>query len=176
MKEEIDREVFFSKHSRHFSMIGNMIKVLYLICTLIWRVNNYVSSQVKGINRRNESTIINIWFCSLWYCNNFLEKRWLFTLIETFSLIIRGDIRLCYKIKNQFSLHNWQNCSLTIMATLRNKGKLAAHSIETPERTRNNQSENTPNPGMTEEYITQVSEEIEGRITKKLSIEFSLTE
>ena len=62
------------------------------------------------------------------------------------------------------------------MATLRNKRKLAAVSRETPENTRNNQSQNTPNPGMAKEYITQVSEEIERRVTKKLSHEFSRTE
>ena len=52
--------------------------------------------------------------------------------------------------------------SFRIMATLRNKRKLAAVSRETPENTRNNQSQNTLNPGVTEEYITQVSEETEG--------------
>ena len=39
-----------------FSSIDNMIKVLIRICILNWRVNNYVSRQGKGINRRNEST------------------------------------------------------------------------------------------------------------------------
>ena len=58
------------------------------------------------------------------------------------------------------------------MATLRNRIKLAAISRETPENTGNNQSQNTLNPGMAEDYITQVSEEIEGRLTKKLSQEF----
>ena len=62
------------------------------------------------------------------------------------------------------------------MATLRNKGKLAAVSRETPESTRNNQSQNTLNPGMPEKYITQVSEEIERRVAKKLSQEFSRTD
>ena len=59
------------------------------------------------------------------------------------------------------------------MATLRNKRKLAAVSRDTQESARNGQSQNTFDPGMTEEYITQVSEEIEGRVTKKLSQEFS---
>ena len=54
-----------------------------------------------------------------------------------------------------------------------NKRKLAAVSRETPENTRNNLSQNTLNPGMVEEYITQVSEEIEGRVTKRVSQEFS---
>ena len=62
------------------------------------------------------------------------------------------------------------------MATLRNKRKLAAISKETPENTRNSQSENTLDPGMAREYIPQDSEEIEGRVTKKLSKEFSQTE
>ena len=62
------------------------------------------------------------------------------------------------------------------MATLRNKRKLAAVSRETPENTRNNQSQNTLNPGMAEEYITQVSEKVEGRVTKKFSKEFRRTE
>ena len=62
------------------------------------------------------------------------------------------------------------------MATWTNKRNLAAVSRETPENTRNNQTQNTFNPGMAEEYITQVSEEIEGRDTKKNSQEFSRTE
>ena len=62
------------------------------------------------------------------------------------------------------------------MATLRNKRNLAAISRDTQESVRNDQSQNTFVPGMTEEYITQVSEEIEERVTKKLSQEFSRTE
>ena len=63
------------------------------------------------------------------------------------------------------------------MATLRNKRKLAAVTRETQEEhPRNGQSRNTSVPSFNEEYITQVSEEIEGRISKKLSQEFSRTE
>ena len=63
------------------------------------------------------------------------------------------------------------------MATLRNKRKLAAITRETQEkRPRNRKSRNTCVPRIDEEYITQVSEEIEGRVTKKLSQEFSRTE
>ena len=32
------------------------IKVFFPICTLTWRVNNYIYRQRKGINSRNEST------------------------------------------------------------------------------------------------------------------------
>ena len=62
------------------------------------------------------------------------------------------------------------------MATLRNKRKLAAVPRETPENTRNSQLQNTLDPGMTQEYISLVSEEIEGRVTKNFSIESSRTE
>ena len=62
------------------------------------------------------------------------------------------------------------------MATLRNKKKLAAVSREPPESTRNGQLKNTRDPKMVQQYISQVSEEIEGRVTKKLSKEFSRTE
>ena len=62
------------------------------------------------------------------------------------------------------------------MATLRNRRKLAEVSGETPENFKNNQSQNTLNPEMALEYISQVSEEIERRLTKKLSKEFSRTE
>ena len=44
------------------------------------------------------------------------------------------------------------------------------------EHPRNGQSRNTSVPRINEEYITQVSEEIEGRVSKKLSQEFSRTE
>ena len=63
------------------------------------------------------------------------------------------------------------------MAALRNKRKLAAVTKETQgEHPRNGQSRNTSVPRINDEYITQVSEEIEGRVTKKLSQEFSTTE
>ena len=62
------------------------------------------------------------------------------------------------------------------MATLSYKKKLAAVSRETPENTRNNQSQKTLDPGMAQEYISQVSEEIEERVAKKLFDEFSRTE
>ena len=63
------------------------------------------------------------------------------------------------------------------MATLRNKRKLAAVTRETQEEhPRNGQSRNASVPRINEEYITQVCEEIEGRVSKKLSQEFSRTE
>ena len=63
------------------------------------------------------------------------------------------------------------------MATLRKIQKLAAVTRETQkEHPRSGQSRNTSVPRMNEEYITQVSEEIEGRVTQKLSQDFRRTE
>ena len=62
------------------------------------------------------------------------------------------------------------------MATFRNKRKLAAVAREIrDENPSNDQSRNTSVPRMNEEYITQVAEEIEGRVSKKLSQEYSRT-
>ena len=61
------------------------------------------------------------------------------------------------------------------MATLRNKRKLAAVSRDMPEGSRSGRAQNVLDPELTQEYISQVSEEIEGTLTKKLSKEFSKT-
>ena len=58
--EEMEGGVFISHRSRHLYFLEKMIEVLFPICQLIWRVNNYVSRHGKGINKRNQSTIINI--------------------------------------------------------------------------------------------------------------------
>ena len=48
VEEEMDGRVFIYRQSRHpISLINNMTKVLFPNCTLIWRVNNYVSRQGK---------------------------------------------------------------------------------------------------------------------------------
>ena len=63
------------------------------------------------------------------------------------------------------------------MATLRNKRKLAALKKENcEEHPRSNLAQNSNVPRSQEDYITQVFEEIEGRVTKRLSQEFSRTE
>ena len=63
------------------------------------------------------------------------------------------------------------------MATLRNKRKLAALNKEScTEHPGRNLAQNSNVPRSQEDYITQVGEEIEGRVTKKLSKEFNRTE
>ena len=62
------------------------------------------------------------------------------------------------------------------MAT-RNKKKLAALNKENcEENPRSNLAQNSNAPRWQEDYITQISEKIEGRVTKRLSKEFSRTE
>ena len=59
---------------------------------------------------------------------------------------------------------------------MRNKRKLAAVSREIPEGSRGSRGRKVLDPELTQDYISQVSEEIEGRVTKKLSKEFNKTE
>ena len=121
-----------------------MIIVLFPFCTLNWRVNNYVSRQRKGINRRNERTNIIRLNTFVAFGTVFIFLKTLtFCLDRNISLKIREDNHFVIKLGNQFSLHNPQNFSLRIMATLRNKRKLAAVSTETSENTGNSQSQNT---------------------------------
>ena len=63
------------------------------------------------------------------------------------------------------------------MATLRNRRKVAALNKENCEELPTcSLAQNSNVPRSQEDYITQVSEEIEGRVTKRLSKEFSRTE
>ena len=63
------------------------------------------------------------------------------------------------------------------MATLKNKRKLVAVSRETPEGSRSSGAQSILDSESTQDYISQVSEDIEGRVTKKkLSKEFSKKE
>ena len=62
------------------------------------------------------------------------------------------------------------------MATLRNKRKIAAVSRKIPENRKNSPSKDTLDPRMAQEYVSQVHEESEGRVTTKLSKELSPTE
>ena len=74
MKEEMDGEVFISRQSWRFLFVDNMIKEFFPICTLNWRVNNYVSRQGKAITRKNEITMIVIQNFSVWFCTFFLKS------------------------------------------------------------------------------------------------------
>ena len=63
------------------------------------------------------------------------------------------------------------------MATFRKKKKLAALNKENwQDHPRSNQGQNSSVSRLQEDYITQIFEEIEGRVTKKFPQEFSKTE
>ena len=86
----------------------------------------------------------------------------------------RPPIWLSHKKCNHFLIT--ENASPVERAT-RNKRKLAALNKENcEEHPRNNLAQNSSVPRSQEDYITQVSEETEGRVTKKLSQEFNRTE
>ena len=59
------------------------------------------------------------------------------------------------------------------MTTLRNKWRLAAVSRKTQKSASNSQLRNTSVPVITEEYIAQVAEKFDGRVTKKPSQKLS---
>ena len=46
--------VHLPPESASFVFLVNLIKILFPICTLTWSVNNYVSRQAKGIDRKNQ--------------------------------------------------------------------------------------------------------------------------
>ena len=150
-----------------------MTKVLLPICTLIWGVNTYGSRQ-RNLKIGEMKVLLGLYQLSP---SSIVLNIELFAfLTETFSFTIRGDCHF-YKKQNVNSVFTTDtNFSFSSMATLRNKRKLAEKHSETPENTKKTQSRNTIDPEITQEYFTQVSEEIEGRVTKKLSKEFSRTE
>ena len=80
------------------------------------------------------------------------------------------------KIKTSVQSSPLTEFSFSSMTTLRSKRKLAAVSGETPEGTKISRGQNTLNPELAQDYISQVSEEMEGKVSKKLSKEFSGTE
>ena len=107
-------------------------------------------------------TLFKITFFDCLNCWNFIPSD----LEETFINTRRDN----------FSLNHWQDFPSRSLATMRNKRKLAAVSRETPEGNRSSREQNVLDPELNQDYISQVSEEIEGRVTKKLSKEFSKTE
>ena len=52
--------IYLQSRYSHFDLL--LMQVFFRICTLTWRVNNYVSRQGKDINRRNESAKTQLLF------------------------------------------------------------------------------------------------------------------
>ena len=98
----------------------------------------------------------------------------LFSLFFFSSETVHLQFDSCLKKDNQLLIT--ENSFSVEMATT-NKKKLANLNKEKcEEHPRSNLAQNSNVPRSQEDYITQVSEEIEGRVTKKLPQEFSKTE
>ena len=127
------------------------------------------------MNGRNESTFFS-WFVFTNPNPTFVTQLtvidWKLFSHERISYISLHS-RIHFKIEINSVVTTVKHFPPQEMATLWNKRKLAAASIETQEHLRNSQSQNTSVLGITEEYIRKVSE---GRFSKKLSQEFSRTE
>ena len=154
------------------AFLVNKIKVLSPICTLTWRVNNYVSRSGKGKNRRKESKINNN---PGEYVSN-LTNNWLWWLLLVIYFNILSVIawnsqksqnNSVLTVFENFSFKRWQHYETSESWQLWR---------ETQEFPMNSQSQDPSVPGITENYDTEISEEIEGRVTEKLSQEFSKTE
>ena len=107
--------------------------------------------------------LFKITFFDCLNCWNFIPSDLEETFINT-----RNKINSVFTTDKIFPSRN--------MATLRNKRKLAAISRETLEGSRSSSGHDVLDPELTQDYISQVTEETEGRVTKKLSKEFSKTE
>ena len=131
----------------------------------------------KSINRRNENTrdgrflffpASNLLTILIQYCKT--------SLIVLFGVTVKLKLFSCLNSTNKvFLIGNY--FFLRQKMTTRNKRKLAALKKENcEENPRSNMAQNSGAPRSQEDYITQVSEEIAGRVTKRLSKEFSRTE
>ena len=97
------------------------------------------------------------------------------TVLDWKLLLLPNRITFKWKTSLSSQLLSFFPCSKP-MATLGKKRKLTAVSKKKQEIIRDSQWQNTFAPGIAEEYITQVSEETESRVTKKLYQEFSRTQ
>ena len=124
----------------------------------------------KGINRRNEIIILELQelfrtfrsFC----CTDDINQ---YSFIIIFPLLKSVNTNLIFPSRKDNQLFITENTFPEEMATLRNKRKMAALNKENCEKhPRSNLAENSSVPRSQEDYITQVSEKIEGKVTKKL--------
>ena len=135
---EMHGKVFFSRQSWHPQF-----------CIFNWYVNNFVSRQGRGINRRNESTkkltVLKLLtshcsfenFITPFFPNSYLEMK-----IRSFTITV-------------------EYFSYLQMPTLRNEKQLAAINRDYQQKhRRNNQARDTIDPRNQEDCITQVPEKV----------------
>ena len=144
-----------------------LLQVIFRISILTWRVNNYVSRQKRckyeklkyrrhTINRIDASKQLS-YFLQTW-----LSK------ISNYSKRI---------INNSVLKHCLVFVSSSITPTLKNETKIVAINGDNHENhRRSNQARNSNSRRVQEDYIAQVSEEVEGIRSNKLSWDFSRRE
>ena len=104
------------------------------------------------------------------YSSSTVKLPWSYYLVT-----VELKLFSCLNSRNKVLLID--NYFFSSKMTTRNKRKLAALNKENcEENPRSNLAQNSGASRSQEDYITQVSEEIEGRVTKRLSKEFSRTE
>ena len=102
--------------------------------------------------------------------NSFVRLFWR-SLIENYFFFIKGKIP--FSLNSGVGFENTKKVQSSQllnffpkMATLRNQRKLAVVSMETHEYPRNSHSQSSSAPEITEDYMTQVSEEIEEELLR----------
>ena len=159
VRKQMEEKVFISAQSRRFLFVDKKFQVVFSpLCTLTWLVDNYVSHQGKSIKRRNENTTDAIVIA------NTLIIFSSFLFVSNKCLI--AD-KLISPITNVYQSESLFITFLVKMATLRNERKLAALDKENCRKhLRSNLAQNSNVSGSQENYIPQVSQEIESRTRK----------
>ena len=157
-------KLFFSHQSRLFNFDLQIYKVLFHICTLFWRVE-LCFPPGKGLNRGIESAdsepCRTSYFLLALCKTDDINKVFYFLLLED----CEQQFDFCSSIT--ISCLSLTNTSTVEITTLRNKRKLGALNKES--------CEEDPMSNLAQNSIVPRSREIGGRVTKKLSQEFSRT-
>ena len=177
MKDGMDGKMFVSRQSRQFLFEDIMIKsaFLYLYLELACKKLSYPPRK-RYIKDKRKDHYDYIFFVAFGNVKIFLNTLTV-CFGWNFSLIIRRDIHFCYRIQKSI-----QSSQLTDFFP-RNDGnfeeKEKFREIKFERNTWKYKEQSVAKHtlcGMAQEYNYQVSEEIEGRVTKIFSKEFSRME
>ena len=169
MKEEMDWKVVISRQSRHFSLWLCFSKKTFPYLYLDWRANNYLSRHGRGINRRNEVTkntiVFDIANDKKSHCSFFSA-----TVITTVNVLISAS-RKYTSVPTAVHFSHVESGNSEYQAKT-----CGIQQWECENHPRGNLGQNANVPRSQEHPFSQVCDEIEGRVTKKLSTEVSRTE
>ena len=172
VRKKVEGKLFISRQSWHFPFVDNTIEVLFPIVYLDFAYKQLCFPPKKKFEwKRREYYYSEIFFT---LTISWLYRLWLLNHIKSH---FRYFLKLSKKYK-QFSLQYCQAFfPLHKDGIVKKETKNGScFKSNTEERPRNSQSPNTSVPWINDKNITKVSEQIEGRVTKKLSQELSRTE